>query len=130
MNLERKLKLNNLGQYKFSDREKECLYIIDILNRMFFINTKFNYKQISYLYKLMNLEFCEYLEEPNVIVLSYENKNYFYIETNNIDWDNFNVHSVLINLFGLNFSSIPNFIEFLFLYAYKNLNAKVIYNEF
>lgn len=120
MNFKRKLKLNSLGVYKFSIREDQCLDIIFKLNIYFLPHIKFNDKQISYLYKLMNLKFGR--KTSKFISLDYENENYLYVYKDNdfLDWDYTNVHRILLYDFKLKQSNLNEFLKCLIKYAYKD----------
>src|SRR6478735_8012153 len=99
MNIIRKIKLNNLGYYHFTEKE------LSDLNMIFkFVNySKENYEQIKFIYNnLLNLKIN--FKNNEIIFIHNLNSNYFYVNYNLI-W------LIFENKFRYTDYEINNFIE-------------------
>lgn len=116
----RKLKLNSLGQYIFSEKEQKYIDLIFSLN----INN-LTFVKINFLYLLMNLEQVEYTNYPNRIFFIDKYKNgYFQFtkNTNSFYWDTENVYNYMkVNFYISDFEIKKILIKIINTYQIKDV---------
>lgn len=122
MNFVRKLKLNNLGEYDFTQREIECLNFIKNLDI-----DNLNYKNISFLYNLMNLSVIRSNLNSNYLYFKLNNKIYFqFIEKEKFLYFDSDTYHTIRSLFKLQYYNLEQLIEKLIQKSYNFKLSKIV----
>lgn len=122
MNFERKLKLNSLGEYKFSNREKECLKMINELKIQ-----NLDYKKTSFLYLIMNLKIIKFELDKSILYFVDDDTRIIYFTFDEhyrmFYWCNQQIDRVL-RYYGFNAYKLKELIRFINKKCYKIRHVK------
>lgn len=117
MNFIRKLKLNSLGQYEFTEKEYKDIYFIKEL----FVHTELNFEKINHVQKLINLNNIKYTKD-NEWICFFDNEDYLYflynIKHEHLYWDHDKIEIIFKNNYKLTSFRMNFIIEILFQQTY------------